>query len=1175
MEPTIDTEAPTDTPAEEPGEITVDGAELNAAGDEHTVSIKDYSSIRKRVDITVAGGTELTSDGKTTAKEGTALTITVKMKDGVNNYKIKSVKSGSTEATGSSGTYTLALGSEITADAEVEIALAEVYTVEVSSADSFSITLDKSLNAAAGEAEDATVTISDGASKVIEKGADLKFTITGYTATDNDRLQAFYLADHSTDETDLEPIEVVETEAGEAAKTKVYTCSVSSAVTGSLDEHIKIVLVKDEKKEVTIDAGSDVRVSYRGIKTEGTTETEVWVDGNDPTAIKKAFAGNPFKFKAVGINSRKISKVTVNGESIDLSENGEYEITVEDVTTVEFETVVDSVSSNTLTFTLEGDEDSAEAEITSLTNGESALTTADEIKAFLGLKSANLEAGTAVNVPKTVSALEVKVTPKAGWGLKPVTGEDSAPANRLYKFAETADAENGVVAISEAMTVAAATEVTKADAAHYFKVTLDDAGEEEANRKLSNLVITEVKDQVTKKDTTSESGGVYYAVAENVQTVTFSLDVKEGYELKLAPDTAVKSIVSGAVANGKAAYTVTLFASKLTGTTDTFADAQEITASAAEITYAVTQDPESSGNFKITYESKATTEGAEYEPVEEGNLAALPYGVALRATVVPTEGARLDKVTYTMGGDPVDVATDYNEESRRIEAVVDIKKLIGDVTIKVESGEDYKLMLLADATDSPLDPDLDGIYTVEYGEKYLVGVKRGASPVPAKNVRVVVKDASGNTVAMTNPIIESKRSINLANKSLAGQEITADIFVKGETDAIGTYILNVKKKTTALTVNGGEAINQDVDSVAYYDIETDGELPTNGNVTKTGDIASLITTKIIGGRLQVIVAPAATTDVITETKTGTGEAEVITKTPKEATITVTSPDDEDVKATVKVTANPLFDKDAKPTVSEIAAADTVINVSVGMAGVKKPRTGSVWYEVTATAKADGTGDEPKRDATKLKQTYTTTVRKTGDSQRIDLPVGISSQLGEGAAWDYSVTAKLIYKEDRIESADTVEATEVSDALATGTKSPLFEDSLKLKKAKGAPSALYTGQDGDIVIAEPQWTKKFSSYKIVSDQIYDSSYYYDEDDYYNTEGLPVGVNSDGNIVVKGVPESAALGKHTITVVATADETGKYNEMGEAHTMYASRATITVNVVKGINDLDIVTPTHTGV
>ena len=84
--------------------------------------------------------------------------------------------------------------------------------------------------------------------------------------------------------------------------------------------------------------------------------------------------------------------------------------------------------------------------------------------------------------------------------------------------------------------------------------------------------------------------------------------------------------------------------------------------------------------------------------------------------------------------------------------------------------------------DSPLDPDLDGIYTVEYGEKYLVGVKRGASPVPAKNVRVVVKDASGNTVAMTNPIIESKRSINLANKSLAGQEITADIFVKGETD---------------------------------------------------------------------------------------------------------------------------------------------------------------------------------------------------------------------------------------------------------------------------------------------------------------------------------------------------------------------------------------------------------
>ena len=145
-------------------------------------------------------------------------------------------------------------------------------------------------------------------------------------------------------------------------------------------------------------------------------------------------------------------------------------------------------------------------------------------------------------------------------------------------------------------------------------------------------------------------------------------------------------------------------------------------------------------------------------------------------------------------------------------------------------------------------------------------------------------------------------------------------------------------------------------------------------------------------------------------------------------------------------------------------------------------------------------------------------------------------------------AKAVSKEGKLEGA--------------ATKTPLFEDALKLKKAKGAPAKLYTGQTEDIVIAEPQWTKKFNSYKIVSDQMYD-----------NYGDFEVDVNEDGNIILKGgVPVNARLGKHTITVVATADEYGMGQGMGSSHTTYASRATISVNVVKGINNIIVTQPSE---
>ena len=1178
VNPTTDPEDPTvpEEPEDTEDTNTVNGAEVDADEATYTVTISNYATLKNQVAIeAIVGDTPakipsngaLTVTGDASAPKATSLTLTAKP-----GYKITEVKKGEDAVTaGGDGTYSIP---NLTADTTISVTTVAVYTISLDN----TAAENTSLKVKTGET---TTTVSDSEVK-LERG-ELSFTVDGYTATADDRLKVYYVEDGSSDD-DTTEIEGVESTTGEgeaAVTTTTYT--VPAAKINALDESIKIILVKETKGTVTFEENTKVTVQYRGKKNSSAAATdpaEAWVvesgEGANSTKydkITKAFVGDTFKFKVTGVDPCVVSKVKIGTEEITLQTTGEYSVTVteemldaDNPAKISFETVYDSAKSRTLTYTLTGDEGSATAKITSVTPAGTegtpgtATTTDADMAAALGIGEADLtlESGKALSVLAAPTEIKVTIAPVGDYELVAATGETLEENGSLVKT-YTGTSLTSAIAI-------AATTQEKALAgsdSKYFKASIKDGSE--------NLSALTLVANTNVKPATGEGSVGIYEVKPGARNVAFTVTAKEGFKLKNF--TGMKITAGTPAANGDVVYTVAVPVAMITGADVENATVIEVEEEAITLTASKkAAEGSNAAEFGVVMETKGTAEGDSFVTYTEGGEIA--FGSAFRATITPTKGCRLDEVSYVMGtAAAVTVPVTLNDADKP-EVLIEIPKMTGDVTITVKSGKDYALTTLTDSTGNEIEQDSDKIYHVEYGKKYLVGVQQGNADVPAKDVTVVVKDETGATVAMSNPIISGKRSINLANKNLAGQEITADIFVKGVENAVGTYIMSVEKKTTAITVNGGNAIAQSVDSVATYDLTTDGDIKkVSASVGGDAILASLIKPTIDRktGKLQVAVDPASRDEIATSATTGTGAEAVTTWTAKKAKITVSAIDDPEVEASVEITLTALFNEDAAPTVELVDAADTVLNIKVGMDEVAAPKTGSVWYKVTATAKANtpASGDTPASNRPdNMKSPVTEIVRKTGSSNRVALQVADSSNLGEGAEWSYDVTAQLFYMDTNVKPAASVAAADAKAVSKEGklegaaTKTPLFEDALKLKKAKGAPAKLYTGQTEDIVIAEPQWTKKFNSYKIVSDQMYD-----------NYGDFKVDVNEDGNIILKGgVPVNAHLGKHTITVVATADEYGKDQGMGSSHTTYASRATISVNVVKGINNIIVTQPSE---
>lgn len=1194
MDPTIDP-APD---AEEPGSSTPDSVEVNADEDEattHKVTIKDYRTVLDSATIAATvGGTdaEISNNGEITvelAKGETsktlALTVTAKR-----HRKVKSVESGETKGTisGDNGSLSLTITKD-TADAEVTITTVETYDFTLDDDDATGITLQRLVTNAEGK----TVKEAFGTGTYEKDGEALQF-VTSYTAN-NDSLTVSYAADGEDDETPLTG-ELQDDPTSDTGKPQVVIYTIPSTALADLDE-LAITLVKNEQVAVTFEANDKVEVQLWGEKTPASGDTAAAMDWIAvPAAGYKVIAGEKAKFKAVAKDPYTITAVKANTgadgvvEKIsDPSTNGEYEFTVTKATEFSFDTEYDSNKSKTLTFKLDGDKGSATAKITGVTlkatttGGADTVLSADTTPTLadfltgLGLTNGELEVGKGVKIPNTVAKIKVEVTAVAanGYDLAKINNTDVTADE---KAAGKAEKEIAYDSIGD-WTVTTAAKKSAGDT--FFKIVLPEAVK---HIKLDTGAATGENATVSAVADVANT----YKVKSGTDTVSITMTADEGWVLDSTFETALKAVagvadVKSEVKDKKTVYTVKLLATKLDATANGASATDLGTIAEAVLSFTAEVDAETSskagyveGAYKVTPVEAFPADGA-------ANETNIPYNAKLETTITADEGYTLTGVTLTMGG-VAQTSPEILKVSGVDTAKIEIEKVTGDVKIKVETAEAYDIRLSA-ATGSDTDePDQPGwekgdeTWAVKYNGKYAIDV---SPAVDIKDLSAEIKD--GSTIIGRGKKIGGELQLWM-NRAWAGKELTVD--VKAKDVKIGELVLQVNKKRSTLAVKAEGTIKQDVASTAVYEIETDGEkLPDTVVPDVTGDLSGKVTAAINEkGNLEIVVKPAKFADVNTVATTGSGDDAVRTVTPKTATITITDPEDNTLKAKATVQANAVFDTVSKPSVSLVdgGASDTDLVVNVGMDSVIAPKKGpsKVYYVITADAKPDtaktDTTEESKRDQDKLKDTITKVVERKGSSQRVTLDVG-KANLGDGAAWDYDVTARVVYALDGAKPSDSVKAAAVaagansdisalSDKLETSTVDTLFEAGLKLKKdgKKKPASTLYTGQE-NLYIATPQWSKKNVNYKIAEAEVVDLAYhYYNEDgELRNYGGVNAEINDAGDLVVTSVDTDAYLGKHTLQVTAKADMTA-------GHTMYASRATITVNVVKGINDLDVYVP-----
>ena len=1171
MEPTIDTDVSEDIPAEEPGEIVVDGAELNADESTYTVSIADFESVSAFITANATVGAENVRDknfsktGSLTAEKDAKVEVTLKAKSGA---KITSVKNGETPIEPAEGVYTITIAA-LTADTSITVEAAAAYALTTDFGDSgvTAIVLDKSLKDAIGAENDGTAMEVTKAS--VAQGEDLKFTLKGEAAEDS-KFIVSYKADGSGEATEIAAMEET------VGETKVDTYTVSKDVLGDLHA-IEICVAADAKIDLEALLGkvsnTDVDISYWGTKTEGTETKEDWATtDNGYTPIKKAYVGETFKFKATvkeAIKNKAITKVamTVGGKEETLTgTEGVYSFTVkEDISAFTIVTDYVETATNKLTYTLKDicDKDSVtKVEITKITYGTTDVGNITDVLGG-GKADAVLKAGEAVTVLQksgedAVAAIEVTVTPKNGYVVKKGDADahitiDAGTGAATYKF--TAEAGDDSKAISADMKVEVETEVkATAEGNEKFFMVTRDAGSEgsEKNTHVSDPVVTTVIGKVEAVPTSDSDTTVKaYKVLAGVQTVEFKVTADAGYKLQSVESyTGYKSVKEEPAAEGKVIYTVTLFAGAINGS-DVDNPLSISVEEAAVLLSAEVKDAseESTGNYK-TPEIKYFTKDNPENEQEYTSGETIPYGSKLTTTIQPADGCHLTSVSYSLGGSDTAMPVALNEDG---EAEVVIAEATANVTITVAAAKDYEKTALTKASDydgeNPTQ-DEDGIYSVRYDGKYLVGLKNGGAEVPAKEFKAVVKDETGTEVKLPRITVGNSLKIDLtrAKTSLAGQLITIDMVVGDQ--VVDTYTLSVNKKSTKLTIEGAVKAQKEqrVDSRLGYVVETDGDINALDVDYYTDDAGSIIeSAEMIGNKLFVTMKPMITADIIKTAATETAPAVY-----HSATITLTSDDDEDLEASLVVTAKPFIDDIANKEVTLTAGdqADTVLNVTLGMGDVEVPESGNLYYELTVTPKpVAGTTLSDKL----LSAVTVEPIDKLGDSQKTQIVVAKSERLGEGAACDYEVKAKLTYHAG-LKTESTKEVTSTDFATIDG-KEIQYENNLKLTKDKSFKGTLYTGQSGEIVIANPTWSKKNVTYKILSGDIYDSEKYDADGEMLST--LEVGQNASGQIVVKNVPVDTYLGKHIITVEATADQT-------TGHEMYKSRATITVNVVKGIEE-----------
>lgn len=544
-------------------------------------------------------------------------------------------------------------------------------------------------------------------------------------------------------------------------------------------------------------------------------------------------------------------------------------------------------------------------------------------------------------------------------------------------------------------------------------------------------------------------------------------------------------------------------------------------------------------NGKVLEGFVAMGDESEDSPVKHDSV---PYGTKITFTVEARENYKLTGIWANTG---LKKQT-FNKDSYTF--TVEVKN---DMEITIDSKAIETILLVEnDGDDEELLTAVNNVYTIEnyLNREYLAGVFRGSELIDAEEITKVEVLNSKNKTAKTTAIVDEEAAIIYI--TFDGEEVAKGTTLKLKvTTAAGTVntSLKVLPKVTKVSVKGvkSKVLTQTADSKKDYAITLTPSNAINAIGVEYNDTEGVISGVTVENGKLVITTTSETGSA------GIKLYDMATSTD-EAKNYITGGD-----FTLKVTDPKLVS--VKPTVKLQNATNVTMTLNLGATGFETPNEGSVWYEVKAVA-VDAESAEKLGAKTEITEYF----RWTGKSQLETININDSkdgNEVKEGDIDDplkYNITVSLVQttgetKPENSEDSNIcfrTAANKVGSLRNASTKAPYYETKLTLKKGT---TTVFTGQE-DVVVATPQFNKLTSYTNNVSVKVQDS---WGRD---VSEDLIAARYEDGKILVT-VDDQVDSGKYNLIVTA---ET-------KANTKEVS-ATMTFNVVYGINDIVLDTPNY---
>lgn len=803
----------------------------------------------------------------------------------------------------------------------------------------------------------------------------------------------------------------------------------------------------------------------------------------------------------------KISEVKVNGEAVTPDEKGKYNLgKLSAATTVVVESELDEEKCNVLTFA---------------GNAFTAKVSSNE----------SVSDGTVYKTGEKLltdkASVDITIQVNAGYALESVQlGDDTLTAKETAEeIAESGKATYSVSFTEEKkqQTLTVKTKVNASEEAKTVSFT-------NTSDKLA-LAVTMKTDEVTKVTGKNNT----YSVAAGVDYLEFNVTPQAGYTPVVSFTTeSITPEMEESVVKGKTVYSYKVPVAAM-GDMEYITIAAKVTTQTISVQY-------NPNEVKISAKigAKQVEESSnDVEPITA--VYAVNYGETLTVSAAAKENCKVTGAATTIGG----VEKSVKVKAAGFETPI---KATADTSLVITSEGIYTANVLQKKNENGAEGDkltaVKNVYTVDYNAKYIAGATYGVEE-SVEIAKVEVLEGKNPVETTTAVIDEDKTKVTIqVAEADAGKKLTVNLYAS-EDKKVATYSLSVLPVLSEVVVAGvtNGKVTQTIDTWKDYKLTL---------TPKTADITKLL---------------AETTGNVIAMVDSDGTLGIWTKVAKEAGT-------EETAGTVKLyymnngnrvyvkggeiavsTKAPAALENSTPTVKVKDSDDVSITLTLGRdKKIEEPKGGSLYYKVEITPQA-GEDMPASIEASTVKYIF------AGDSLQQDEKIIVNTaDLGEGQAWKFDVKVTLLQTTDGNELTKDNETEKTAfrsktnetlkDKEAAATKAPYYETKLSLKKGT---TTIYTGPDSYLIAAQVVWSKN-TTWKAIA-KVEDISFSAE-----TALTLREIVRSDGNHQI-GVNASAdtAVGKHVIKVTAKAPENTE-----------PATATITVNVVRGIESLKVTTP-----